>query len=149
MSAKLKDPEYKVLFALNSIQTEQFATIDGVFKDEEVVNIQSNLDFGINKEFRVVGCFAKFQFEVQNQPFIIIGVNCNFEIEPSSWESFIDKENKSIVIPRQIMCHLAVLTVGTARGVLHAKTENTPFNRFLLPTINVTEQVKEDMVFML
>ena len=45
------------------------------------------------------------------------------------------------------MKHLSVITVGTARGVLHAKTENTPFNKFVLPTINVTELVKEDVSF--
>ena len=36
--------------------------------------------------------------------------------------------------------------MGTLRGVLHAKVENTPYNMFILPTINVTELVKEDIV---
>lgn len=40
-----------------------------------------------------------------------------------------------------------MLTIGTARGVLHSKTESTPFNSFLLPTLNVNELVKKDVVF--
>ena len=40
-----------------------------------------------------------------------------------------------------------MLTIGTTRGVLHSKTENTPFNSFLLPTLNVNELVKKDVVF--
>lgn len=42
-----------------------------------------------------------------------------------------------------------MLTIGTTRGVLHSKTENTPFNSFLLPTLNVMELVKKDVVFKL
>jgi hypothetical protein len=40
-----------------------------------------------------------------------------------------------------------MLTVGTARGVLHAKTENTKYNRYVLPTINVASMIKNDAVF--
>ena len=40
-----------------------------------------------------------------------------------------------------------MITVGTLRGVLHAKTENTEFNEFFLPTINVTDLIKEDIRF--
>jgi hypothetical protein len=36
-----------------------------------------------------------------------------------------------------------MLTIGTTRGVLHAKTEHTLFNQYLLPTINVNDIVKE------
>jgi len=45
------------------------------------------------------------------------------------------------------MTHLSVMTVGTARVVLHTKTEGTFFNRFLLPTINVPELVTDDIQF--
>ncbi len=37
-----------------------------------------------------------------------------------------------------------MLCVGTARGILHAKTEGTAFNDFILPAINVEELVEED-----
>lgn len=40
-----------------------------------------------------------------------------------------------------------MLTIGTARGVLHSKTENTTFNQFLLPTLNVNELVQKDVIF--
>ena len=147
MASKENSKEYKDSFVLRGIQTEQFATIDGIFKGNETVNIQTNLDFGINEEHRLIGCIVKFQFEVQNQPFIVIGVKCNFEIEPTSWDGFINKELKTIEFPKEILCHLAVITIGTARGVLHAKTENTPYNRLFLPTINVNHLLKENIIF--
>jgi hypothetical protein len=39
-----------------------------------------------------------------------------------------------------------MLCVGTLRGVLHAKTENSVYNKFYLPTINVNDLVKTDIV---
>jgi len=147
MATKGKDKEYIVSFVLRGIQTEQFATIDGIFKNEDSIQIQANIDFGINEESRIIGCISKFQFDVQNQPFIIIGVKCNFEIEPNSWDSFINKETNNIIFQKDILCHLAVLTIGTTRGVLHARTENTMFNKFFLPTVNVNNLIKENIIF--
>lgn len=43
---------------------------------------------------------------------------------------------------------MAVLAVGTTRGILHTNTENTPFNQFLIPAINVAQLVKEDFKFL-
>jgi hypothetical protein len=47
------------------------------------------------------------------------------------------------------MTHLTMITVSSVRGVLHAKTEGTIFNKYLLPTLDVTEMVKEDVEFSL
>ncbi len=48
-------------------------------------------------------------------------------------------------MPKDFMRQLLVITIGTARGVLHTKTENTPFNRFLLPILDATNLIKEDV----
>jgi hypothetical protein len=40
-----------------------------------------------------------------------------------------------------------MLTTGTSRGVLFAKTEATQFSKFIVPTLNVTEMIKEDASF--
>jgi hypothetical protein len=54
-------------------------------------------------------------------------------------------ELEQFTLPKSIATHFVVLAVGTLRGVLHAKVENTFLNGFLMPTINVTEMVKEDI----
>jgi hypothetical protein len=41
-----------------------------------------------------------------------------------------------------------MITVGTARGVLHAKTEGTTLNKFFIPTVNVVEMVTDDGAFL-
>lgn len=66
-----------------------------------------------------------------------------------SWNSFEDVKNSELTIPKNFISHLVMLSIGSTRGVLHAKTENTMFNKFLLPTINVNELIKEDMKFVM
>lgn len=42
--------------------------------------------------------------------------------------------------------HLSVIAVGTARGVLHSKTEDTDWNHITLPLINIEEVLQEDVI---
>lgn len=61
----------------------------------------------------------------------------------------LEAESKTLTVPKGFLCHLAMLTVGTSRGILHAKTEGTCFNKYVLPVINVTEIIKGDASFSL
>jgi len=77
--------------------------------------------------------------------FLIIEVSCEFDISSEFWKEFDNKDK--VRIPKGFMAHLAMITVGTTRGILHSKTENTKFNEFILPTLNITEMITEDGVF--
>lgn len=136
-------------FILKKIITNQFSTFEsGDIKSEEVkINIEIN--FGINEVNKIAACNARFQYLNVETPFIIIHISCQFGIDESSWITFEDKEKNTITFPKGFMAHLAVITIGTTRGVLHAKTENTAFNKYFLPTINVNELVQNDISFTL
>jgi hypothetical protein len=62
-------------------------------------------------------------------------------------EFFYNADEKEIILPCGFAQHLLVLTIGTVRGILHAKTEGTAYNQYVLPTINVAEMLKEDVKF--
>lgn len=141
--------EKSVGFGLKKISTEQFATNENVCFDDESIQLGISIEFGIDEQHKMIGCASHFQFSVKDTPFIIIKVKCEFAIENISWSNFTNNENNSITFPQGFMTHLAVITVGTTRGVLHCKTENTPFNKYFLPTINVNELVTGDIVFKL
>ena len=59
----------------------------------------------------------------------------------------LEQESNLLKVPKGFLSHLAVLTIGTTRGILHAKTEGNCFNKYVLPAINVTEIIKEDAIF--
>jgi hypothetical protein len=138
--------ENEIKFGLRKITTGQFATIDSVQVYEDAIRLNFGFGFGINEDFRIVGCNAKFEFLSKEVPFIVLNVMCDFEIETESWTNLINTDLKTINLPVPLITHLAVLTVGTARGILHCKTENTAFNKYFLPPLNVTESLKTDIV---
>ena len=134
-----------ISFRLLNIVTEQFATFE-IENLPDTNELNSELQFSINPESRVVGCRMKFQFLHENQPFVALTVVCNFDVEESSWNNHV-VANKKIILPRHFLEHLCVITVGTSRGILHAKTENTFFNKFIIPTLDVSSLVEKDVVF--
>ena len=142
----MNDKSLKIGFALIAIKTEQFASIEENFTEGEAVNLTSNLNFGFNKDQHAIAVFPKFNFECNGKLFLTIETSSHFTISTQSWESFFSNETGIITIPKNFIQHLCVISIGTTRGVLHAKTENTNLNKFIIPTINVTEMITNDIV---
>lgn len=133
-------------FQLKKITTEQFAIVEDAYNtDIEDANMGITLNFGLDNKKRYIASFVKIQFEQKGKAFLIIEVANHFSINDSSWEEF-EKKEKGIILPKGFAAHLVMLTVGSLRGILHCKTENTEFNKFLLPTINVMELIEEGVV---
>lgn len=133
-------------FKLTKINTQQFAIIEDSYDSEnDEFTIDTNLGFGIDPENEAIISLVKIQFEQRRIPFLILEVSCEFDVVPEFWKKF-DRVDK-IKMPKGFMAHLAMITVGTTRGVLHSKTDNTKFNEFILPTLNITEMITEDGEF--
>ena len=145
----MKSEERSVGFVLRKIGTDQFATIESSCMDDESIQISVEIDFGIDDKNKFIACYTKFQFLTNDSPFIILHVSCEFEVDQNAWNQFIDVEKNKIDFPLGFARHLAVITTGTARGILHAKTEGTKFNIYFLPTINVNEAVVNEVSFAL
>lgn len=143
----MSEESNKIGFSLRKVTTEQFAIIESSFEDDKPIDLQAGLRFGINNESKVISTIFSTNLLQAKTPFLILEVGCHFSITKDAWDSFLNVDNSKIVIPKGFLSHLVMLTIGTTRGVLHSKTENTPFNKFLLPTMNVNELVKEEVVF--
>ncbi|MBW3467707.1 hypothetical protein [Arthrospiribacter ruber] len=136
-----------IKFAIKSISTEEFATIKNCYKEQENVGIETGYGFGINPIEHAVFVNFSLMFKCQENPFIIMKVSCGFSIEEEDFLKFENKERNTITIPKGFLTHLTVLTIGTARGILHAKLDKSGFEQFILPTLNISDMFKEDMEF--
>ena len=134
-------------FILSKVITEQFALIEEGFSDKGNIRIGTQLRFGCDEQKKLIGCFAKFIFESEQETFIIIEAGCQFQILDDTWINMYVEELNSLKVPKGFASHLAMLTIGTTRGILHAKTEGTCYNKYVLPTINVTTLIKADILF--
>ena len=136
-------------FSIIQISTEQFATIPEAFKVTEQAQIQHELSFGIDKNERrvYVRKSARYHHFDKSNPFIILDVSCQFLITIEDWEKVKQVESDNIILPRDFGIHLAMLVAGTLRVILHTKTENTIFNQFVFPPIDITALVPSDVIF--
>ncbi len=135
----------QVGFALKGIKTEQFAIFEENYAPKKETVLGTELQFKLDQANKQIAVFLGFEFFQGKKVFIKIQVSCHFKIEESSWESFI--QNNKLIVPKDFLAHLAMITTGTSRGVLFAKTEGTQFSKFLVPTLNVAEMIQEDASF--
>ena len=68
-----------------------------------------------------------------------------FKIPDDSWDGLI--VDNTIIIPKENIQHLGIIVTGTSRGILIAKTANTPFSRLILPPIKINDLLHEDIKF--
>jgi hypothetical protein len=131
-------------FKIVKVEDKQYS----VFNDTLAIDarIQQNIGygFGVDIENQVVGVTMDFVLLKNSIPLLKSEIICYFEIEENAFNT-ICKENK-VVLPSGFAKHLAMITTGTARGVLYANTKGTEFNKFLLGLINIDQIFKEDVI---
>ena len=143
----MKKENTQVGFALKGIKTEQFAIFEENYSPKKETSLGTELQFKLDQNNKQIAVFLGFEFLQGKKVFLKIQVSCHFKIEESSWNLLI-QENK-LIVPKGFLAHLAMITTGTSRGVLFAKTEATPFSTFIVPTLNVAEMIKEDVSFVI
>jgi len=143
----METPNKSIGFSLKKVSTEQFAIIEENFNDKGKIRLKSSFRFAADETQKYVSVFASFIFDSDSNPFLIVEAGCHFLLKANEWDEMTNSKTNALVVPKGFLCHLAMLTVGTSRGILHAKTEGTCFNKYVLPTINVTEIIKEDATF--
>ncbi len=136
--------EKPVNFQLRGITTDQFAIIDAAYKQGEQTELVTSFNFNWDPPAKVISVKANFRFEQNTVPFLLIEVSCHFGIEENSWNEMIETTNQ-LIVPKAFAIHLAMITTGTARGVLHAKIERTQFTQFMVPPIDLTAIFTNDV----
>lgn len=132
-------------FKLVDITTDEFAILEDSYTDGENVTMGTFVNFGHDRVNRVLGAHLKFQFEQNEKPFLVISATCGFQLEESAWESLLDEDGQKLVIPEGFASHMAVIAVGTIRGILYEKTKDTPFKEYIIPPINLTDLIEKDV----
>jgi hypothetical protein len=134
-----------IQFLIKGITTEQFALNESAFKEGQPAQVSTNIAFSTDVDNRLIGTFVRFDFLQNGFPIIILEVALHFQIKEESWSIMYDVENKETILSKAFAIHLAFLVIGTARGVLHTKVENTVFNKFIVPTIDLTKMFDDEV----
>jgi hydrogenase maturation factor HypF (carbamoyltransferase family) len=141
----IKKSTHPIAFRINHIETLQFAVLQETVNENEL-SLSASFGFGIDKVSKLVKCIYKYEFNSEDKLALIIESAIDFAIEDVSFKEHILK-NEECILPKTFAAHIAMIVVGTTRGILFEKTKGTQIGAFPMPTINVTEHITEDVVF--
>lgn len=130
-------------FRMFRINVEQFAILVENFPLEKL-NIATGLEVKYSLEGKSLAIVMTFNFISEEEKVMLLKLNCEFQIQEDDWNGQIN--DSRIIIPKSFIEYIVVQTVGTARGILHCKTEGTAFNHIILPPMNVSDMINGDMI---
>jgi len=138
------DPQ-PIEFQLKGISTTKFSYDQGNFiSHEEKTVIAFGAEVNVNFDDLLVGMSASFSFEQKNNEILSMTCNCHFKLASGYWDLCVN--NNQLHLNEQLLTHLLVLTIGTSRGILHERKPSW-LSKLMLPTINVTEIFKDELIF--
>lgn len=123
---------------------------DPVELHADLVDKNSIIEFGFQVSFngdlknRIIGCKTDYVFKQQSTVISSLTVYCYFMIE----EGFVKSKtvNNKLELSKDFLRYLATISVGTARGIQHAKTQGTDLNSLVIPPINLVSMDIQDFV---
>lgn len=128
-------------YTISKIKTPQFAIFPDKFVNGEKTAMKVSVTFGVPKDLHQIKCSLDIQFLQGDSLLLTTVIECYFRISPEGIENIRKAGN----IEKGFLRYMGTIAVGTARGVIAAKTENTVLNGLVLPPINLVENIKEDM----
>lgn len=133
-------------FQLLKIESSEFAILEPELTSINKIKIQTGLRFAVSDINNMVACQVTIEFLLEeSQKLLKLKTDNQFKVKPEDWDKM--KSENFITLPKGFMAHLATISVSTARGILHCKTENTVYNKFILPLVNVVDMIPTDEKF--
>lgn len=130
-------------FKMTRINIEQFAMLGDDPKQIKEFSIEVGFKYAV--ESRHLAVVFGFSFDTESEKAVVLKVCCEFLINKDDWDAALS--DGKYTIPATTLQYLASQTVGASRGILHCKTEGSPFSSMIIPPINLTELVSEDLTF--
>ncbi len=130
-----------IQFRMRQIKVEQFAILSDIqVENVNKLSLDTELAVSIVPEIHSISMSIRFAFKEKDNLFMVLEVRCIFEVSDESWEEL--NKSGSLELPDDFLGHMAMHTVGTARGILFCKTEGTKYASIILPPLNVLELIK-------
>lgn len=138
-------PEHTIGFRIQHIETLQYAVLQENVEESKLA-FAISFSYGLDAFSKIVRTMFRYELMHEEKPALLIEIAVDFGIEPVSFDEKI-REASGYRISTGLAIHLAMIAVGTARGILHEKTKDLALNKYPIPTINVTQTINNDIVF--
>lgn len=130
-------------YRIKQIVTKQFAYFPEKFVNGKGIELNVGFDFKVHADLKNIMCISKFSYSQEENLLMTTEIECIFDISSEGFQQ-LQKEKK---VSASFLQYLATIATGTARGIIHSRTEGTVINSIVLPPINLTTIIKEDLTF--
>ena len=131
-----------IKYRLCNVSIEQFAMLFEPTGDQIELNVSIPIKTSYRERAIAVG--ANVKYSEGGKTFLMAEVFCHYEIDEICWNELSNRYEKDVVLPKEFMAALARIAIGTTRGAICAKTENTPFSKYYLPIVEVKNEDDEN-----
>lgn len=138
----------KIPFRIIEIVTENFRVLpDNEIEDSVGIEISTGHSFAVNIPEHRVRCYSNYTYKQQDKEILVLDLICTFDVEEEAFSSF--KENNKLILDVQYLQYLASISVGVARGEIHARAEmeDSKISKIVLPPINLVKSITEPTIF--
>ena len=97
----------------------------------------------VNNNVTDIRCVTKFSYIQEEKLLLTTEIHTFFAVSEEGGKQISEQGRLEVGFLR----YLATIATGTARGIIHTKTENTSLNPVVLPPINLVSAIKDDFVF--
>lgn len=129
-------------YRISHIETVQFALFPDNFVNRQKVTVNTNCGYNVRSDLSQVRNVISVNYIQNEKILLVVQLACYYDIDPESFKA-IKLEGK---IPVDFLRYMGSISVGTMRGVIHAKTEGTVLNPVVMPPINLEEMIKNDLL---
>jgi hypothetical protein len=138
----------KIPFRIIEIVTENFRVLpDNEIEDSVGIEISTGHSFAVNIPEHRVRCYSNYTYKQQDKEILVLDLICTFDVEEESFTSF--KKNNKLILDVQYLQYLASISVGVARGEIHARSEmnDSKISKIVLPPVNLVKSITEPTIF--
>jgi hypothetical protein len=133
----MKSLDENLGFRLLGIQMTNFELFSELAGTGHELTIAAKLDWRVDPAARVIVAQLGLDYLAGNHRLVALSIENSFELELAAWEAACGSQHKTIELPRAFLMQLGSITIGTARGVLYAKTSDPGRTQYVLPLLDV------------
>lgn len=127
----------EIPFRIFKIENDPIELHADVYEKSKDVEFGFEVSFNGNLKDGIIGCRTRYEYKQGECVLSCLTVYCYFMISKSYLES--QKNEGKVIIDKEFLRYVSTISVGTARGILHAKTQGTVLNPMVIPPINLME----------
>ncbi|WP_407479661.1 hypothetical protein [Elizabethkingia miricola] len=136
----------KIELRIVGIDASQFQIKDIGEVLEQDIYISNEFGFGIDNNHAMIACKYRFQMSYKKKSFASIEVMCLFQIKKTTLKKFKIPYQKKYSFPFIFIKDMTEMTISTTRGILFEKMTNSPYQKFILPLIDLKNIFDEENI---